>query len=384
MRNSPLDNLLTPRVRLLSRVIPAFQLCGYAGLALAIALTQALILARGLSPWVMAAITLADVATFFALGMVTKIIVGKEILIYYHHVIAVLMAAALLLWLLGQPLLPYLDIATLGVGAFVACGRVGCLMVGCCYGRPHRWGVRYGQAHVAAGLDPHLVGARLFPTQLVESFAVAGIVLVGSALVLTRQPDGAALTWYIVAYGLGRFGLEFMRGDTGRPYYWGFSEAQWISLGLLLALVGAEWMGLLPWRWWHIAAAVVLAGALLVIALRRHADGRHRLLMPAHIAELAAALDRTPAYDNSPALTSIMVAATSENLQISTGVLIRDQRPCYHYTISRRGMPLSYAAAQAAAELILHIRHPAEQHELVKGGNGVFHVIVSKESANAA
>ncbi len=376
--NVDLDHLQPPYVRLGRHSLPAFQLCGYAGLALAIALTQALVIARGLSPWVMAAITLTDVATFFALAMATKIITGAEMLVYYHHVIAALAATALLLWLLGQPLLPYVDLTILGVGAGVAFGRVGCLMTGCCHGRPHRWGVRYGQAHVAVGFDPHLVGARLFPTQLVESFGVAGIVLVGSALVLTHQPAGSALAWYIVAYGIGRFCLEFMRGDAGRPYYRGFSEAQWISLGLLIAVVGAEWAGLLPWRWWHLAAAIVLTGALLLlIALRRRGDGRHRLLMPGHIAELAAALDRAPPHDAALAQKAITVAATSESLQVSTGVLIRDQRPCYHYTFSRRGTPLSDGAAQAIAELILRIRHPAGRRELLKGNQGVFHLIVS-------
>lgn len=362
---------------------PAFQVFGYTGLALGAALAIGLSINRGLSLWVSASLILSAMATFLVLAMITKIVIGEETLVYYHQEIAILVVAALLLWLLRQPILPYLDIAILAVGTFLACGRVGCLMAGCCYGRPHRWGVCYGQAHADAGFDPHLVGVRLFPTQLVESAWVAGAVLVGSAMVVAQQPPGSALAWYIVSYDVERFFLEFMRGDAARPYYRGFSEGQWISLGLLIVLAMAEWAGLLPWRWWHVVAAAVLAGALLLIALRRRGDERYRLLMPAHIAELAAALDRAPAYDDAPDQNSISVAATSENLQVSTGVLIRDQRPCYHYTISRRGTPLSDAAAQAIAELILHIRHPAERHELVKGGHGVFHVIVSKGSANA-
>ena len=31
---------------------------------------------------------------------------------------------------------PYLDATALGLGAFLACGRVGCTLAGCCHGRP--------------------------------------------------------------------------------------------------------------------------------------------------------------------------------------------------------------------------------------------------------
>ena len=68
---------------------------------------------------------------------------GEERIIYYRHEIAVMVVAALLLWLLRQPLLPYLDVTILGIGMFLTCGRMGCFMVGCCHGRPHDWGVCY-------------------------------------------------------------------------------------------------------------------------------------------------------------------------------------------------------------------------------------------------
>src|SRR5439155_22019386 len=101
----------------------------------------------------------------------------------YHHEIDVMINAALLLWLLGQPLLPYLDLTILGIGMFLACGRVGCLMVGCCHGRPHSWGVRYKQEHADAGFAPYYVGVRLFPIQAVESLWVLSIVIVGNFFV---------------------------------------------------------------------------------------------------------------------------------------------------------------------------------------------------------
>ena len=50
---------------------------------------------------------------------VTKIIIGEERLIYYHHEIAIVLAVTMVLWLLDQPILPYLDITILRIGTFL-------------------------------------------------------------------------------------------------------------------------------------------------------------------------------------------------------------------------------------------------------------------------
>ena len=84
--------------------------------------------------------------------------------------------------------------------------------------RPHRWGIRYAGAHGASGLDPHLVGARLFPTQPVETAAALVLVVAGSGAVLGSAPAGTALATYLVGYDVVRFGLEFVRGDA-RPHH---------------------------------------------------------------------------------------------------------------------------------------------------------------------
>src|SRR5947209_17657694 len=131
--NNNLDKLVRPGIRLLHRALPSFQVCGYTGLALAILLSMSLVIYQHLSPLVMLGIILAGVLTFFAQAIITKIILGEEDLVYYRHEIAVMAVAALLLWLLRQPILPYLDATLLGIGIFLACGRIGCLMVGFCY-----------------------------------------------------------------------------------------------------------------------------------------------------------------------------------------------------------------------------------------------------------
>src|ERR1051325_1036178 len=130
--NQYLDGLVRPKVMVSRTLRPAFQICGYTGLAAAILLAMGLVIHHRLSPWVMAGIAASAMATFLALTMLTKIITGHEEIIYYHHEIAVIIVAAALLRLFHWPVLPYLDVTILGVGIFLVFGRVGCLMVGCC------------------------------------------------------------------------------------------------------------------------------------------------------------------------------------------------------------------------------------------------------------
>jgi prolipoprotein diacylglyceryltransferase len=109
------------------------------GCALGIGLSMS----RGLALWVMFAIVPLAILIFLMLAMATKMVVGDETLVYYHQEIAVISGIGLFLRALHQPVLPYVDIAILGIGVTLAFGRIGCVLAGCCYGRPFKWGVRY-------------------------------------------------------------------------------------------------------------------------------------------------------------------------------------------------------------------------------------------------
>lgn len=354
--------------------ISAFHLYGLFGLASAVALTQCLGLATGRAPLILGALTLAALATFYALALVTKIVVGGELLVYYHHQTAVLAVTALLLLGLGQPALPYLDLVILGVGMVAAWGRLGCLAVGCCHGRPHRVGITYGPGHVIGGFDARLVGVRLLPTQLIESAWLFVVLFVGSGVLLAGAPAGTALALYLVAYACERFWLEFLRGDAGRPYWLSFSEAQWWSLGLLTLVAGAGAYGLLPAHWWHLGALAVVSASMLVVSLRRRRSVRHRLLAPAHILELATVV--VQAQPDGDQAGTIAVQRTSQGLQLSRGRLVHAGRLCDHYALSLAGAELDAADARAVAELILQLRRLVGWFELIPGGQGVFHLVI--------
>ncbi|MGB9178148.1 MAG: prolipoprotein diacylglyceryl transferase family protein [Pyrinomonadaceae bacterium] len=282
--NAYLDALARASIVLSRKSWSAFRICGLGGLALASALSLSLAIYLGLSLWVEAALVLTAVPTFYLFAMSIKVTTGVERFTYYHHQIVFLLSSALLLKLLHQPVLPYLDVSILGVGLLMACGRIGCLMVGCCHGKPSLLGIAYGAEHAAAGFRHDYVGVRLFPVQVVEAAWVLCVVSVGVALLLQGSaPQGTALSWYVVAYALGRFVFEFARGDAERPYLRGFSEAQWTSLFLVCATLCAELAGLIVFQRWHAGALVLLSLLMLAVALRRRlrkTNGRKLLHSP--------------------------------------------------------------------------------------------------------
>lgn len=106
-----------------------------------------------------------------------------------------------------------------------AFGRLGCTLAGCCYGVPYEG---FGAIHsVFVGDD-----ISLFPVQLLECFLniVLFIVLITFPKHYLRPYRKLAL--YFLLYGLIRFLLEFLRGDTIRGIYLGMSTSQWISIVL--------------------------------------------------------------------------------------------------------------------------------------------------------
>jgi len=355
-----------------------FLICGIAGILLACLLTAWLIQHSRLSLLVMLAIVSLAVFIFLSLALATKILVGHELIINYHHEIAVLSGATLFLRLLHQPVLPYLDIFVLGLGVFLACGRIGCLLVGCCHGRPCRWGIIYHEHQAAAGFTPYYVGIPLFPVQALESLFALVVVAFGIRMVLHGSLPGAAFTWYVIAYGFGRFCLEFLRGDPERPYLFGFSEAQWTSLILMSLTVSSELSRTLPMRPWHLGITLALLFLMVAVTLHRRfrRTPTHRLLHPRHIREVANALEYATT-GQSWLKPEIPVGRTSLGIQISSATRANSAPElCAHYCLSRRDQPLTFEAAAALAKIVCQLRHHPRHFHLLPGNNHVFHYIV--------
>jgi prolipoprotein diacylglyceryltransferase len=362
-----------------------FRAVGAGGLTLAILLTMVSAALCGLSPRIMTIAALATIAGFWSSATIEKVITGEEKLVCYRQKLTALASAALILRLLNEPIVPYLDLVILGAGTLLASGRIGCLLVGCCHGRPSRWGIRYGQSHAERGFPSHYVGVRLFPIQAVESFFVFCLVIIGIALVSKGSAAGAVLSFYIAAYAVGRFFLEFARGDAERPFLWNFSEAQWTSVLLIWALVFAEHRRMLPASEWHRLAAIGLIFCVGMITVKRRLEGNHRFQLrhPHHMREVAQAMrqisdvsvngDMTESVANTSMRSPVI--ATSRGIQLSGGSLRDSVQSVRHYCFSRRGTALTPDEADILAHTVALLDHLRVPTQLLQGRTGIFHLL---------
>jgi hypothetical protein len=251
----------------------------------------------GLSTMTLAVCAIVPPLAFLSAVKLSALVFGYERIVFYEKTLAALAATALALWLVGGELEAGLDLTTLGIGAFLAFGRLGCLMVGCCFGRPASFGVRYTLSHADAGFPFRLVGRRLFPIQLLDAGASA--LAVAAALRFAERPGAAALI-YLSIYGVARFVLEFWRGDGNRPSWLGVTEAQWTAFSIALAVAAIARSPLTL----AIASAFTVACAVLIVARRLLLFQRYWLTFPAHVDELHAMLERLRRASHGTGLVS--------------------------------------------------------------------------------
>lgn len=121
---------------------------------------------------------------------------------------------------------PYLALAQ-GIG------RIGCLLAGCCYGMEVSESNPIGIVFESSAYAPNHV--HLFPTQILSSalnfihFAV--LILLSRKLKTSGQLAGC----YLIFYSVGRFILEFFRGDLIRGNVGTLSTSQFISIFMVIA-----------------------------------------------------------------------------------------------------------------------------------------------------
>ncbi len=129
----------------------------------------------------------------------------------------------------------YLDFMIPFIAIVQGFGRIGCFLAGCCYGAPTNsfLGVVFPEGANA------VAGIKVWPTQLFSSagdFLIAGILLLFSKV---NKKNGNVSLLYAILYGVGRFLIEFLRGDAERGSVWLFSTSQLISVIMVpLAIIG--------------------------------------------------------------------------------------------------------------------------------------------------
>ncbi len=130
----------------------------------------------------------------------------------------------------------YAPLKSWDMGAFAVLianpvGRIGCFFNGCCYGTPTSlpWGVVIPGRSEFGEVPLHPAPLYEFTYQMLL-FAVLWSVR------KRNKYDGQTAARYLILMPLGRFVLEFWRGDTSRGFFYleWLSTSQVISVGLML------------------------------------------------------------------------------------------------------------------------------------------------------
>jgi phosphatidylglycerol:prolipoprotein diacylglycerol transferase len=153
--------------------------------------------------------------------------------VFYGGLIA---ATLIAFWYIRRHHLPVwktCDAFAPGIALGHVVGRLGCLLAGCCYGKPSSmpWAITFTDPIAAANVGTPL-NVALHPTQLYEAGAELLILIF---LLATEQRgrrfEGRTFWGYMLLYAVSRFVIEFYRGDE-RGMVAGLSISQFISVVL--------------------------------------------------------------------------------------------------------------------------------------------------------
>jgi phosphatidylglycerol:prolipoprotein diacylglycerol transferase len=151
--------------------------------------------------------------------------------VFYGGLIGALVVAILLVRRYRLPLWTTADLFAPGIALGHVIGRFGCLLAGCCYGRPTDlpWGVTFTDPVAAANVGTPL-GDPLHPTQLYDAGAELLILLFLLATERRGRPFPGRTFWgYMALYGVSRFIVEIYRGDP-RGVIRGLATSQFVSV----------------------------------------------------------------------------------------------------------------------------------------------------------
>ena len=106
-------------------------------------------------------------------------------------------------------------------------GRIGCFLVGDCYGKPSElpWAISFPN-----GIPPTMI--TVHPTQLYETFIYFMIFLVLYKNRKRAKVKGVIMIQYLFLAGIGRFIIEFYRVNP--KYFLNLSSAQLISIFMII------------------------------------------------------------------------------------------------------------------------------------------------------
>jgi phosphatidylglycerol:prolipoprotein diacylglycerol transferase len=203
-----------------------------------------------LGPWLLVG-AIAGARAFFVVSYWPEEFAGRPIyemfmvqrggLVYYGGLVGASVAVIIFAWLKKLPLWRLADVLAPSVALGSFFGRWGCLMNGCCYGRPTTmpWGIQFPKGHESYPEYVH-------PTQIYDSLLNLALYAFLAWLYRRRKFNGQIFGVYLICYAVLRSFVELFRGDYTQEHYWnGMTPAQMVSVGIVAAGILLLWI---QWR----------------------------------------------------------------------------------------------------------------------------------------
>lgn len=126
--------------------------------------------------------------------------------------------------------LQYFDLVMPSIALAQGFGRIGCLLAGCCYGLETNspLGIVFHESCYAPN------NVRLIPTQLISSCFNFVHFFILAYLSKKVKAEGQVAGLYFIFLGIGRFVIEFFRGDLERGFIGILSTSQFISVFFII------------------------------------------------------------------------------------------------------------------------------------------------------
>lgn len=162
-----------------------------------------------------------------------EMLAGRGFVFYGSFVFAV----PTMLWFFKKNRIParkMLDVMAITTCLVHMFGRLGCLMAGCCHGKPASFWGGITFSNPACYADPK--GVPLHPTQLYEAIFIFLVMCFLLYIRSFRKFYGQLFLVYLLLYAFGRFFLEFLRGDAERGFVLGgyISHSQFVAIAIIV------------------------------------------------------------------------------------------------------------------------------------------------------
>lgn len=151
--------------------------------------------------------------------------------VVYGGIIGGILAGCLYCYIKKTDFWKYFDLVMPSVALAQGFGRIGCLLAGCCYGRETNsiFSITFQNSDFA----PNHVA--LIPTQIYSSILDFLHCIVLCMIAKKVKKDKIVSGCYLIFYSIGRFVLEFFRGDLIRGSVGVLSTSQFISIFICAA-----------------------------------------------------------------------------------------------------------------------------------------------------